>query len=71
MYSCTRTHGGLKINATLIMHYSVFFGSRPAYVLADMDLFQEITVKQFDKFMDRLVRDIPIWNVFQVSCNLI
>ena len=43
---------------------SVFFGSSPVYVLADMDLFKEITVKHFDKFIDRMVSDIPIWNVF-------
>lgn len=34
----------------------VFFGSRPVYVIADVDLFKEITVKHFDKFVDRLVR---------------
>ena len=48
------------------MHYhlwcctscSVFFGTKPAYFIADMDLVREITVKHFDKFTDRLVREI-------------
>ena len=42
-----------------IVHYhSVFFGTRPTYIVADLDLFKEITVKHHDKFMDRLVSDI-------------
>ena len=34
---------------------SVLLGPTPAYVIADMDLFREITVKHFDKFTDRIV----------------
>ena len=41
------------------VYNSVFFGSRPVYVLADVDLFKEVTVKHFDKFVDRLVRACP------------
>ena len=40
------------------MHSSVFLGSSPVYVLADMDLFKEVTVKHFDKFVDRMVSDL-------------
>ena len=40
---------------------SVFFGSKPAYVIADMDLVREITVKHFDKFTDRQVREIYVY----------
>ena len=34
---------------------SVFLGSVPVYIIADMDLVKEITVKHFDKFADRMV----------------
>ena len=40
------------------MHCSVFFGSSPIYIIADMDLFKEMAVKHFDKFVDRAVSDI-------------
>ena len=36
----------------------MFFGPVQTYVIADMDLVKEITVKHFDKFPDRLVSTI-------------
>ena len=39
----------------LCLPYSIFFGTTPTYIIADMDLVKEITVKHFDKFTDRLV----------------
>ena len=33
----------------------VLLGPQPLYIIADMDLVKEITVKQFDKFADRVV----------------
>ena len=33
----------------------MFVGTTPVYVIADMDLCREITVKHFDKFADRMV----------------
>ena len=41
----------------LCLSYSIFFGTTPTYIIADMDLVKEITVKHFDKFTDRLVRE--------------
>ena len=34
---------------------SVFLGTKPTYFIADLDLCKEITVKHFDKFVDRTV----------------
>ena len=34
----------------------VLLGPQPLYIIADMDLVKEITVKHFDKFADRVVR---------------
>ena len=34
---------------------SVFFGTKPWYFIADLDLCKDIFVKHFDKFVDRLV----------------
>ena len=39
----------------LLFHLSVFLGTKPTYFIADMDLVREITVKHFDKFVDRMV----------------
>ena len=39
----------------LSFHLSVFLGTKPTYFIADMDLVREITVKHFDKFVDRMV----------------
>ena len=50
---------GCNINATFITDYSVFLGTSRMYIIADLDLFKEITVKQHDKFMDRMVGEIP------------
>ena len=33
----------------------MFLGTKPSYFIADLDLCKEITVKHFDKFVDRLV----------------
>lgn len=39
----------------LYLHFSFFFGTRPVYFIADVDIVRDITVKHFDKFTDRLV----------------
>ena len=39
----------------LSFFYSLLFGLTPTYIIADLDLIKEITVKQFGKFVDRLV----------------
>ena len=44
----------------------MFFGTTPVYTIADMDLFKEITVKHFDKFVDRLVSGL-IHSCLQIS----
>ena len=56
-HHCT-TEVTMHCNLWCCTSCSVFFGTRPAYFIADMDLFREITVKHFDKFTDRLVSDI-------------
>ena len=38
----------------------MFLGLTQVYTIADMDLVKEITVKHFDKFTDKMVRDIHI-----------
>ena len=37
---------------------SVFFGPAQMYLISDVDLVKEITVKHFDKFTDRSVSTI-------------
>ena len=56
-HHCTN-EGTMHCNFWCCTSYSVFFGTRPAYFIADMDLVREITVKHFDKFTDRLVSDM-------------
>ena len=34
---------------------SAILGPQPLYIISDMDLVKEVTVKHFDKFTDRLV----------------
>ena len=50
---------GCNVKATFITDYSVFLGTCRMYIIADLDLFKEITVKHHDKFMDRMVSEIP------------
>ena len=53
---------------SFIFHLSVFLGTRPAYFIADMDLVREITVKHFDKFVDRMVSgNAPHWSSVDTS----
>ena len=41
----------------LQFHSSVYFGPKPFYIVADLDLIKDITVKHFDKFVNRTVSD--------------
>ena len=60
-HACTSSYTSLAnahtddIPTLVVVHLSVFFGTRPVYFIADVDLVREITVKHFDKFTDRLV----------------
>ena len=58
------------MNVTLLLHCSVFFGSRPVYDITDMDLFREITVKHFDKFTDRMVSHNCGSTLFKRAANV-
>ena len=39
---------------------SVLLGPQPFYIISDMDLVKEITVKHFDKFVDRMVSSTSV-----------
>ena len=48
----------------------MLFGPAQLYIIADVDLVKEITVKHFDKFADRIVSTIA-WalTIVQPGCN--
>ena len=57
------------------LHFcSVLFGPQPLYVISDMDLVKEVTVKHFDKFADRVVSSTvytlaPCWKYLFISTD--
>ena len=36
--------------------YRIYFGPKPFLFIADLDMVQDVMVKKFDKFVDRVVR---------------
>ena len=69
VFTCTHTRTLAHIpNNTriLFIHSRVFLGPTPVYFIADMDLFKDITVKHFDKFVDRIVSGVP--SLINVKC---
>ena len=49
----------IRATVTLLL-CSVLLGPQPFYVISDMDLVKEITVKHFDKFVDRMVSSTSV-----------
>ena len=39
----------------LLISFRIYFGSKPFLFITDLNMIKEITVKQFDKFVDRTV----------------
>ena len=55
----TRLCALLAFKECLYFYCSFFLGMKPTYFIADLDLCREINVKQFDKFEDRFVSNMP------------
>ena len=55
----TRNMRNIRATITLLL-CSVLLGPQPFYVISDMDLVKEITVKHFDKFVDRKVSSASV-----------
>ena len=58
-----------------VSHFvSIFFGKKPFYVISDVDLLKDITVKHFDKFPNRMVSDclkyrhVTLQLLFIIAC---
>ena len=39
----------------VLAHGRIYFGTTPFLLIADLDMIRDVTVKQFDKFVDRTV----------------
>ena len=48
--------GGYLILFILVLtHGRIYFGTTPFLLITDLDMIRDVTVKQFDKFVDRAV----------------
>ena len=41
----------------LLNSFRIYFGAKPFLYITDLNMIREVTVKQFDKFVDRTVRN--------------
>ena len=41
---------------SFVIERRIYFGTKPFLLIMDLDMIRDVTVKQFDKFVDRLVR---------------
>ena len=51
---------------TWSLFFRIFLGMRPFVVISDVDLVKEITVKHFDKFVNRFVSDCMWFQYFYI-----
>ena len=45
---------------SLCMYSRIYFGPRPFLFITDLDMIKDITVKLFDKFVDRAVSEYTL-----------
>ena len=57
MYHCLFLHLKLMIYVLfmLLNSFRIYFGTKPFLFTTDLNMIKEVTVKQFDKFVDRTV----------------
>ena len=46
---------------SFVIERRIYFGTKPFLLIMDLDMIRDVTVKQFDKFVDRLVRKVCVF----------